>query len=113
MGKIYRKGVLDYSLCDVCGEKSQVKKVESSTIICKKCGSVIITVMNQFDRNNTFLESIEVGYLVLSTYKPIKEKKFAKHIDGNVQNNSLKNLKWSTKPDFGINNFKVEDDLGF
>jgi len=113
MGKIYRKGVLDYSLCDVCGEELQVKKTETSKIICKKCGSVIITVMNKFNRHNPFWETLEVGYLVLLTYKPIGKKKFAKHIDGNIQNNSLDNLEWSNKPDFGTNNFEVEDDLGF
>jgi len=69
--------------------------------------------MNKFDRNNPFWETIEVGYLLLSTYKPIEEKKFAKHIDGNIQNNSLDNLEWCDKLDFGTNSFEDEDDLGF
>ena len=102
MAKIKQVGMFYQSHCDVCNVQIRFKETPvSSVFACPKCNSVLISLEDKSSSKSTYWVLIEVGYLVLDSWKPNEKGKckYAKHIDGDKQNNSLDNLKWSNKPD--------------
>ena len=102
MSKIINVGIFNQANCDVCGQTIKFTLDPASVrIVCSKCDSILMGLANNSDPTDLYWELVEVGYLVLESWKPDEKGscKYAKHLDGNKHNNRLENLVWSSKPD--------------